>query len=108
MELVLRKRVCLNIYKKASLTERIRKRIVGADPLHRTAVYYDVVAHLPKLDRLRQEVAITNMLSRRDRHQRLSHLGLPSQSFRMKRAVSLPNTNSLVSLFPNFSKATQS
>ncbi|CAJ0610426.1 unnamed protein product [Cylicocyclus nassatus] len=151
MELVLRKRVCLNIYKKASLTERIRKRIVGADPLHRTAVYYDVVAHLPKsshdmeeraslalmaarhtasaeeeqagedgrcsnkqlsyieaytksiqavesmlkLDRLRQEVAITNMLSRRDRHQRLSHLGLPSQSFRMKRAVSLPNTNSL-------------
>ncbi|EPB79993.1 kinesin motor domain protein [Ancylostoma ceylanicum] len=153
MELVLRKRVCLNIYKKASLTDRIRKRIVGADPLNRTAVYYDVVAHLPKsshdmeersslalmaarhtasteeeqasgnddgrqsnrqlsyieaytksiqavesmlkLDRLRQEVAITNMLSRRERHQRLSHLGLPSQSFRMKRAVSLPNAISL-------------
>ncbi|VDO45464.1 unnamed protein product [Haemonchus placei] len=122
MELVLRKRVCLNIYKKASLTDRIRKRIVGSETLHRTAVYYDVVAHLPKsshdmeersslalmaarhttasedeisigsdgsrhsnrqlsyieaytksiqavesmlkLDRLRQEVAITNMLSR--------------------------------------------
>ncbi|KAK6760088.1 hypothetical protein RB195_021560 [Necator americanus] len=153
MELVLRKRVCLNIYKKASLTDRIRKRIVGTDPLHRTAVYYDVVAHLPKsshdmeersslalmaarhtasteeehmggnddghrpnkqlsyieaytksiqavesmlkLDRLRQEVAITNMLSRRERQQRLSHLGLPSQSFRMKRAVSLPNAISL-------------
>ncbi|KIH66704.1 hypothetical protein ANCDUO_02966 [Ancylostoma duodenale] len=58
MELVLRKRVCLNIYKKASLTDRIRKRIVGADPLHRTAVYYDVVAHLPKeedLERIRAQ-----------------------------------------------------
>ncbi|WKY14498.1 hypothetical protein Q1695_000214 [Nippostrongylus brasiliensis] len=142
MELVLRKRVCLNIYKKASLTDRIRKRIVGSESLHRTAVYYDVVAHLPKsshdmeersslalmaarhttssdddgssdegrhssrqlsyieaytksiqavesmlkLDRLRQEVAITNMLSRRERQQRLSHLCMPSQSFRMKRA----------------------
>lgn len=153
MELVLRKRVCLNIYKKASLTDRIRKRIVGSETLHRTAVYYDVVAHLPKsshdmeeraslalmaarhttsseddqsgenddgrhsnrqlsyieaytksiqavesmlkLDRLRQEVAITNMLSRRERHQRLSHFGMPSQSFRMKRAVSLPNAISL-------------
>ncbi|KAK6031429.1 kinesin motor domain protein [Ostertagia ostertagi] len=153
MELVLRKRVCLNIYKKASLTDRIRKRIVGSETLHRTAVYYDVVAHLPKsshdmeersslalmaarhttssedeqpvgneggrhsnrqlsyieaytksiqavesmlkLDRLRQEVAITNMLSRRERQQRLSHFGIPSQSFRMKRAVSLPNTISL-------------
>ncbi|VDO24061.1 unnamed protein product [Heligmosomoides polygyrus] len=49
MELVLRKRVCLNIYKKASLTDRIRKRIVGSETLHRTAVYYDVVAHLPKV-----------------------------------------------------------
>ncbi|VDL77237.1 unnamed protein product [Nippostrongylus brasiliensis] len=153
MELVLRKRVCLNIYKKASLTDRIRKRIVGSESLHRTAVYYDVVAHLPKsshdmeersslalmaarhttssdddgssdegrhssrqlsyieaytksiqavesmlkLDRLRQEVAITNMLSRRERQQRLSHLCMPSQSFRMKRAVSLPNAISLVS-----------
>ncbi|VDP51910.1 unnamed protein product [Heligmosomoides polygyrus] len=48
-----------------------------------------------KLDRLRQEVAITNMLSRRERHQRLSHFGMPSQSFRMKRAVSLPNAISL-------------
>ncbi|KIH66705.1 hypothetical protein ANCDUO_02967 [Ancylostoma duodenale] len=55
------------------------------------------VESMLKLDRLRQEVAITNMLSRRERHQRLSHLGLPSQSFRMKRAVSLPNAISLVS-----------
>ncbi|RCN26698.1 hypothetical protein ANCCAN_27575 [Ancylostoma caninum] len=53
------------------------------------------VESMLKLDRLRQEVAITNMLSRRERHQRLSHLGLPSQSFRMKRAVSLPNAISL-------------
>ncbi|KAJ1351488.1 hypothetical protein KIN20_007501 [Parelaphostrongylus tenuis] len=48
MEIVLRKRVCLNIYKKASLTDRIRRRIVGSDTLHRTSVYYDIVAHLPK------------------------------------------------------------
>ncbi|VDM54943.1 unnamed protein product [Angiostrongylus costaricensis] len=49
MEIVLRKRVCLNIYKKASLTDRIRRRIVGSDILNRTSVYYDVVAHLPKV-----------------------------------------------------------
>ncbi|CAI4227030.1 unnamed protein product [Auanema sp. JU1783] len=149
MEIVLRKRVCLHIYKKTSLTERIFKRIVGSESLHKTSVYYDVVAHIPKsshdmeersslalmaaqhtsscddeneveqrtnkqlsyieaytksiqavesmlkLDRLRQEVAITNMLSKKDRLQRLSHLGIPSQGFRMKRAVSLPNTSAI-------------
>ena len=82
------------------------------------------VESMLKLDRLRQEVAITNMLSkwvifqclhgltsqretsylvyhyRKERQARMQHFGLPSGSFRMKRAVSLPNTiaNSVRSL----------
>ncbi|KJH45689.1 kinesin motor domain protein [Dictyocaulus viviparus] len=120
MELVLRKRVCFNIYKKASLTDRIRRRIVGSDALHRTSVYYDIVAHLPKSSHDMEErssLAIMaarhtglsdeeqnivdddsrhpNRRLRKERQQRLSNLGISNQSLRMKRAVSLPNASSL-------------
>ncbi|CAD6187370.1 unnamed protein product [Caenorhabditis auriculariae] len=159
MHIVLRKRICLQIYKKASLTEKIFKRMMGAEPMHRTGVQYDIVAHIPKssqdmedrsslammaardtheeqwngydtnivssgnpfqkmnyieaytksiqavesmlkLDRLRQEVAITNMLSKKERLQRLQNFGLPMHSFRMNRAVSLPNAISTAGALP--------
>ncbi|CAJ0564179.1 unnamed protein product, partial [Mesorhabditis spiculigera] len=141
MCIVLRKRICLAVYKKPSITERIFKKIAGAETASSTSVWYDVVAHVPnsshdvedrstlasmaarsgsedsqgegdgdrqlsyitaytksiqevesmmKLDRLRQEVAITNMLSKKERQNRMQHLGVGQ--FRMKRAVSLPNT----------------
>ncbi|CAJ0938025.1 unnamed protein product, partial [Mesorhabditis belari] len=145
MDIVLRKRICLSVYKKPSITERILKRIVGTESTDMTSVWYDIVAHVPKtshdmedrstlammaaragseddsltdqeketrqlsyieaytksiqtvesmlkLDRLRQEVAITNMLTKKERQARMQHLGLNSGQFRMKRAVSLPNT----------------
>lgn len=48
-----------------------------------------------KLDRLRQESAMLNMLTKQERAARLSNgFGIPSNNFRMKRTVSLPNTTS--------------
>lgn len=48
MDLVLRKRLSLNIYKRQSLTERIRKRIVRTDCLTRSGVTYELVSNIPK------------------------------------------------------------
>ncbi|XP_050681890.1 kinesin-like protein KIF13B [Leptidea sinapis] len=48
MELVLRKRLAINIYKRQSLTDRIRKRIVRTDQLTQTGVTYEVVSNIPK------------------------------------------------------------
>ncbi|VDK46831.1 unnamed protein product [Anisakis simplex] len=75
IDIILRKRICMHIYKKASLTERLMKRIVGTvsfkisskfliafapifcwfralqDAICGTSVQYDVVAHIPKANR---------------------------------------------------------
>uniref|UniRef100_A0A0A9YWA2 Kinesin-like protein KIF13A n=1 Tax=Lygus hesperus TaxID=30085 RepID=A0A0A9YWA2_LYGHE len=48
MDLVLRKRLCLNIYKRQSITDRIRRRIVRTDWLTSTGVTYEVVSNIPK------------------------------------------------------------
>ncbi|XP_072765534.1 kinesin-like protein KIF13A isoform X5 [Anoplolepis gracilipes] len=48
MDLVLRKRLALNIYKRQSITDRIFKRIVRTDCLAQTGVTYEVVSNIPK------------------------------------------------------------
>jgi len=48
MDLVLRKRIALNIYKRQSLTDRLFKKIVRSDILTQTAVTYQVVSNIPK------------------------------------------------------------
>ncbi|XP_070208560.1 kinesin-like protein KIF13A isoform X2 [Littorina saxatilis] len=51
MELVLRKRVAINIYKKqslTSLTHMLKNRIIGSDYLSDSGVMYEVVSNLPK------------------------------------------------------------
>lgn len=48
MDLVLRKRLGLNIYKRQSITDRIFKRIVRNDCLTQTGVTYEVVSNIPK------------------------------------------------------------
>ncbi|CAG9796373.1 unnamed protein product [Diatraea saccharalis] len=48
MDLILRKRLGLNIYKRQSLTDRIRKKIVRTDQLTQTGVTYEVVSNIPK------------------------------------------------------------
>ncbi|XP_075976205.1 kinesin heavy chain 73 isoform X4 [Anticarsia gemmatalis] len=48
MDLILRKRLGLNIYKRQSFTDRIRKKIVRTDQLSQTGVTYEVVSNIPK------------------------------------------------------------
>ncbi|KAG8034817.1 hypothetical protein G9C98_007893 [Cotesia typhae] len=48
MDLVLRKRLALNIYKKQSLADKLFKRIVRTDGLTQTGVTYEVVSNIPK------------------------------------------------------------
>ncbi|KAM3728674.1 Kinesin-like protein [Dirofilaria immitis] len=146
IDIILRKRICVHVYKKTGLTERLIKKLVGSDSVIGTSVYYDVVAHIPKssldvedrkslarmaahhyanndddlsinangdhketyieaytksiqvvesmlkLDRLRQEVAINNMLSRQERLNRMNYFANALPNYRMKRTASLPNT----------------
>lgn len=48
MDLVLRKRLAINIYKRQSLTERIKKKIVRTDLITACGVTYLVVSNVPK------------------------------------------------------------
>ncbi|KAI1724019.1 kinesin motor domain-containing protein [Ditylenchus destructor] len=48
MDLVLRKRICMSIYKKPSFANRIMRKFVGSGIIGGTGVYYDVVANIPK------------------------------------------------------------
>ena len=48
MDLVLRKRLALNIYKRQSITDRIFKKIVRSDLLTHTGVTYEIVSNIPK------------------------------------------------------------
>uniref|UniRef100_A0A915PR24 Kinesin motor domain-containing protein n=1 Tax=Setaria digitata TaxID=48799 RepID=A0A915PR24_9BILA len=153
IDIILRKQICIHVYKKTGLTERLIKKLVGSDSIIGTSVYYDVVAHIPKssldvedrttlarmaahqslntdddssldtedrnhkdnyieaytksiqvvesmlkLDRLRQEVAINNMLSRQERLNRMNHFGGAIPNYRMKRTASLPNTTAKMPL----------
>lgn len=48
MDLVLRKRLALNIYKRQSITDRIKRRIVRSDVIYQCGVTYEVVSNVPK------------------------------------------------------------
>lgn len=48
MDLILRKRLALNIYKRQSITDRIKRKIVRSDVLSQTGVTYEVVSNIPK------------------------------------------------------------
>ncbi|XP_030756486.1 kinesin-like protein KIF13A isoform X3 [Sitophilus oryzae] len=48
MDLVLRKRLAINIYKKQSIAERIKKKIVRTDDITTCGVTYLVVSNVPK------------------------------------------------------------
>lgn len=48
MDLVLRKRLSLNIYKRQSITDRLFKKIVRSDILTHSAVTYQIVSNIPK------------------------------------------------------------
>ncbi|XP_046672118.1 kinesin-like protein KIF13A isoform X2 [Homalodisca vitripennis] len=133
MDLVLRKRLSLNIYKRQSITDRIRKRIARSDCLTQSGVTYEVVSNIPKaseeledreslaqiaasgedtslsdgetyiekytrgvsavegiltLDRLRQSVAVKELLQSQGQHL--------TQSSAMRKTASVPNFSQLM------------
>jgi len=49
MDLVLRKRVCFNVYKRHSLTDRIRRSIGHTSGLKVLGVVYEIVSNVPKV-----------------------------------------------------------
>lgn len=50
MDLVLRKRLAVNIYKKQSLTSKFVKSIIGSvNTMYETGIMYEVVSNIPKV-----------------------------------------------------------
>jgi len=49
MDLVLRKRICFNVYKRFSLTDRIRRSMGHTSGLNSLGVVYEVVSNVPKV-----------------------------------------------------------
>uniref|UniRef100_A0A914C1N4 Kinesin motor domain-containing protein n=1 Tax=Acrobeloides nanus TaxID=290746 RepID=A0A914C1N4_9BILA len=48
LDLVLRKRICLNVYKKPSLAGRFMRKLMGSDILNGSGIIYNIIPHIPK------------------------------------------------------------
>lgn len=48
VDIILRKRFAINVYKRQTFTEKLRKRISGAPTLYRSGVTYEIVGSIPK------------------------------------------------------------
>ena len=48
MDLVLRKRVCFNVIKRQSITEKIKKKLGHSNIGHSVSVLYEIVSNIPK------------------------------------------------------------
>ncbi|KAK3087726.1 hypothetical protein FSP39_009709 [Pinctada imbricata] len=76
MELVLRKRICINIYTSLSFTNlagKLKQKIAGSEKFYHSGVTYDVVSNIPKasedlenLESLAQMAALQNDTSAED------------------------------------------
>ena len=49
LDLVLRKRICFNIYKRHSLTDKIRRKMGHTSSLSSLGVMYEIVSNIPKV-----------------------------------------------------------
>ena len=49
MDLVLRKRICFNVYKRHSLTDKIRRKMGHTSSLASLGVVYEIVSNIPKV-----------------------------------------------------------
>ncbi len=52
MNLVLRKRVCFNVYKRHSLTDKIRRRMGHTSSITSLGVVYEIVSNIPKVSKI--------------------------------------------------------
>ena len=50
MDLVLRKRICFNVYKRHSITDKIRRRMGHTSSLTSLGVVYEIVSNIPKVN----------------------------------------------------------
>ena len=147
MDLVLRKRLSINVYKRQSLAGRLYKRIARTDSLSTTGVTYEIVSSIPKasediedreslalmaasgqdidsvdgesyiekytkgvsavesilsLDRLRQEVAVKELLARKGRFNAISN-----HEAYIRKTVSVPNMAPMAYPNPTIKKITE-
>ena len=49
MDLVLRKRICFNVYKRHSLTDKIRRKMGHTSAITSLGVIYEIVSNIPKV-----------------------------------------------------------
>ncbi|XP_045131033.1 kinesin-like protein KIF13B isoform X11 [Portunus trituberculatus] len=68
MDLVLRKRLAVNIYKKQSLTSKFVKSIIGSvNTLYETGIMYEVVSNIPKAsEELEERESLAQMAANAD------------------------------------------
>lgn len=68
MDLVLRKRLAVNIYKKQSLTSKFVKSFIGsANTLYETGIMYEVVSNIPKAsEELEERESLAQMAANAD------------------------------------------
>ena len=60
MDVVLRKRICFNVYKRHSITDKIRRRMGHTSSLTSLGVVYEIVSNIPKV---RVQTADTTILT---------------------------------------------
>ena len=60
MDVVLRKRICFNVYKRHSITDKIRRRMGHTSSLTSLGVVYEIVSNIPKV---RAQTADTTILT---------------------------------------------
>lgn len=53
MDVLLRKRICVNIYKKQSITSKLMRSFIGStNSFYETAVIYEIVSNIPKVRKI--------------------------------------------------------
>ena len=62
MDLVLRKRISFNIYKRHSITDKIRRRMGNISSLSSLGVFYEVVSNIPKVSNYKSILNIFQMV----------------------------------------------
>ncbi|KAI4891936.1 hypothetical protein NFI96_021907 [Prochilodus magdalenae] len=69
MELVLRKRIAVNIYNKQSFTQSLKRRMSLKNMLHSCGVTYEIVSNIPKVQNTRGERGANSQECRDDGEQ---------------------------------------
>lgn len=72
MDLILRKRLAINIYKKQSLTSIFKKKIGRIDSITTSGVMYEIVSNVPKASEELEDRESLAQLAASGKHQHLN------------------------------------